>query len=116
MFKRTIDTCLSALLVAFIAFSFTPAASAQTRFELAADPTAAAVDAPLYPHDFSDTFYELNGVHYKGIAGRLTGTDLLSTFSKADHPAYRNVRVLITIPGYSQTGEPLFFSPLGKLV
>jgi hypothetical protein len=101
MKNRTINTLFNAFVLAFIAISFSTVSMAQT--------------APLYPHDFSDKFYLQNGVHYKAISGRLTGTDALSTFSKFENDAYRPVRVLITIPAYSQSGDLLFFSPLGRL-
>jgi hypothetical protein len=101
MKKRTINKLLTAFVTAFIALTFSSVSMAQT--------------APLNPHDFSDKFYFLNGVNSTSISGRLTGTDGLSTFDKVGNDAYRSVRVLITIPAYSQAGDLLFFSPLGRI-
>lgn len=115
MFKFTIHNFLTAFVMAFIAITFTSLASAQ-RYDTTLASTAETVDTPIYPHDFSDKFYDSNGVNFKLISGRLTGTDLLSVFSKTQHPSFSPVRVLITVPAYSQTGEHLFFSPLGKIM
>jgi hypothetical protein len=74
-----------------------------------------AEDTSTYPHDFSDEYYEQNGVLTKIIIGRRTGTDFLSVFGLSSNPAHRNVRVLVTLPAYGQNGEMLFWTPLGEV-
>ena len=103
MYTPSTRSCFRAFVVAFIALTFTALSGAQTQA------------APFYPHDFADKFYLINGVNFQAIAGRLTGTDKLSTFSRFEDQSYKNVRVLVTIPAYTETGEFIFFSPLGKI-
>jgi hypothetical protein len=70
---------------------------------------------PVYPHDFSDSYYTANGVKPAGIKDRLTGTDGLSVFEKTANPNYTNVRALVTMPAYTETGEFRFWTPLGTV-
>ena len=93
-----------------VAATFTTSAFGQ---KPATKPGPAA--APVFPHDFSDSFYERNGVKPAYIVGRLTGTDGLSVIEKTDNPNYSDVRALITLPAYTATGEYRFWNPFGTV-
>src|SRR5688572_25720568 len=73
----------------------------------------ASPQAPVYPQDFSDTYYRANGIAPEAIKGRLTGNDFLSVINKTTHPNYSHVRALITLPAYNDNGDHLFFTPFG---
>ena len=68
------------------------------------------------PFDFSDKSYVNRGINPEAIIGRRTGTDGLSVFGKIADTSYTNVRVLVTIPAYNGSGEPMFWYPLGELM
>lgn len=68
------------------------------------------------PFDFSDSVYIDNGINPKAIIGRRTGTDGLSVIDKIELPQYTNVRVLATIPAYTEYGEIMFWYPLGEIL
>jgi len=74
-----------------------------------------AEDTAINPHDFTDAYYEMNGIISKGIIGRRDGTDGLSVFSNSSNPYHRNIRVIATIPAYDQNGDMIFWYPLGDL-
>jgi len=71
--------------------------------------------APITPHDFIGDYYQKYGVIPRYIKWRRTGKDGLSTFDKPQLPQHRDVRITVTVPAYSQAGEPYFWYPLGEL-
>lgn len=95
-----------------VAATFTASAFGQ---KLSGGPTATAAAAPIYPHDFSDSFYLNNGVKVAAIKGRLTGSDFLSVIEKTAHPNYSSVRALITLPAYTENGDLRFWNPFGTV-
>ena len=72
-------------------------------------------DTAINPHDFSDAYYQANGILPNAIIARRNGKDGLSVFSDSSNPFHTNVRVTATIPAYDQTGSMLFWYPLGEL-
>ncbi|MFN0279353.1 MAG: hypothetical protein ACKVRN_12225 [Pyrinomonadaceae bacterium] len=106
MFKPTISRFMATIFTAVLTVAFTAQAFGQT------EPYSAPA---INPHDFSDKFYITNGVEFKELNDRLTGEDFLSTFTPTDNPDLSDVRVLITLPAYLRNGQPVFWSPLGRL-
>ncbi len=78
-------------------------------------PATLAEDTAINPHDFTDDYYELNGIIGKAILDRRTGSDGLSIFSKSSNPFHTDVRVIATLPAYDQNGDMLFWYPLGEI-
>lgn len=77
--------------------------------------TPLAEDTAINPHDFTNDYYEVNGIIGKVIINRRNGSDGLSIFSRSSNPFHTNVRVIATIPAYNQYGEILFWYPLGEI-
>jgi hypothetical protein len=115
MFTRTITAGLTAIIMAVLTAGFATQGFGQGRVPVPSTTDVPTAAAPVYPHDFSDKYYFTNGVNPKGITERLTGSDFLSTLNKTEDARFSSVRVLITLPAYTQSGEAVFFSPLGKL-
>jgi hypothetical protein len=76
---------------------------------------ALAEDTSINPHDFTNEFYEMNGVLWKSIQNRRNGSDGLSVFSQSSNPWHTDVRVIATIPAYDHYGRMLFWYPLGDI-
>ena len=74
-----------------------------------------AEDTAINPHDFTNDYYEVNGIVGKGIINRRNGSDGLSIFSSSSNPFHTNVRVIATIPAYDPNGGMLFWYPLGEI-
>jgi hypothetical protein len=72
-------------------------------------------DTTKNPHDYTNRFYDSNGVNPKAIIGRRTGLDGLSVFGYTSNPNNSEVRVLITMPAYDEYGGVTFWYPLGEL-
>jgi hypothetical protein len=72
-------------------------------------------DTAINPHDFTDDYYQANGILPNAIIARRNGKDGLSVFSGSSNPFHTNVRVTATIPAYDQNGNMLFWYPLGEL-
>ena len=88
-------------LLAFLVFA-TTAAHAQ----LAED---------LRPFDFSDKFYEMNGVYWDKIVGRKNGNDGKSLFDTPPDTRFNEIRILETFPAYDREGETIFWNHYGGL-
>lgn len=68
------------------------------------------------PFDFSDKYYDLNGVQPYLIINRPTGNDGKSVFTKnADEEKFRDVRLIETLPAYNYDGSALYFNNYGEL-
>jgi hypothetical protein len=72
-------------------------------------------DTSLQPHDFTNEYYTSIGVNPKAILGRRTGEDTFSVFSGSSNPNHTNVRVIVTLPAYTESGQIVFWYPLGEL-
>lgn len=72
-------------------------------------------DTTINPHDFTNRYYQNNGVNAKAILARRTGSDSYSVFGYTSNPNNSDVRVLITVPAYDQNGEIVYWYPLGEL-
>src|SRR5262245_43875624 len=90
-----------ALLTAFLGASACPAATARA-------------DEADRNYDFTDAFYLRNGVNPAGLVNRRTGTDGLSVFDTPFFPTQRDVRVTLTLPAYSHSGDLRFWNVLGE--
>ena len=73
--------------------------------------TAAQKVTVVTPHDFTNNYYAQNGVSFKGLIWRRTGSDGLSVFD----PNQNTVRVIVTVPAYDQKGAVSYWYPLGEL-
>jgi hypothetical protein len=69
----------------------------------------------MSPFDFTNLYYEQNGVIGRQIDWRRTGSDGLSIFDKPSWWYQRNVRIIVTVPAYNEIGEPYFWYPLGEI-
>lgn len=77
--------------------------------------TPFAEDTAINPHDFTNDYYEANGIVGKVIINRRNGSDGLSIFSNSSNPFHTDVRVIATIPAYDPNGGMLFWYPLGEI-
>lgn len=68
---------------------------------------------PLF--DFTDRFYQRNGIKVENLVGRRSGSDGLSVVDKAPDRNHRDVRVTFTLPAYSDSGDTLFFTVMADL-
>lgn len=67
------------------------------------------------PFDYSDKFYEINGVNPAFIINRRNGADGYSVFDFIRDERYRNVRVLAVSTAYDAEGRVLFWNNFGEL-
>ena len=74
-----------------------------------------AEDTAINPHDFTNDYYEVNGIVGKAIINRRNGSDGLSIFGRSSNPYHTNVRVIATISAYDPNGGMLFWYPLGEI-
>lgn len=65
--------------------------------------------------DFTDAFYNMNGVDPARIAGRRNGTDGLSVFDNPFFSFQRNVRAIFTLPAYKHNGDLEYWTVMGDL-
>ncbi|MBS1794462.1 MAG: hypothetical protein JSS81_11440 [Acidobacteria bacterium] len=72
-------------------------------------------DTCLFPHDYTNKYYALNGIEAPNILGRHDGNDFLSVIGASSNPSHNNVRVLVTLPAYGENGEIRFWAPLGEI-
>lgn len=71
--------------------------------------------ADKHPYDFSDKFYEDNGIVPFLMAERRSGEDGMSVFGHTSDPNRRGVRITATMTAYGTNGEMLFFNLYGEL-
>jgi hypothetical protein len=109
--KYITPTFITALLAMLIATSLTAAAFGQKP----GDPAYSVETATVFPHDFSDKFYAVNGVNSAAIKGRLTGADFLSVPENTSDWRYAPIRVLVTLAARSGAQEAIFWNPLGTI-
>jgi hypothetical protein len=72
--------------------------------------TKADIEDRLY--DFTDAYYQQNGINPAAIDGRRQ----VGPLAAADTPIFlyqRNVRALLTLPNYDHSGNAWFFTVLG---
>jgi hypothetical protein len=67
------------------------------------------------PFDFSDKYYETNGVLPTAIEKRHSGSDGRSASDATYDQRFRNVRILETFPAYGPNGEMLFWNRYGDV-
>jgi hypothetical protein len=67
------------------------------------------------PFDFSDKYYEANGVQPYLIINRANGADGKSVFTKNANENYRDIRFVETLPAYNYDGSILYFNNYGEL-
>ena len=87
-------------------------------FLFASHGTAAAQDGTvlseeLRPFDFSDKYYQVNGIHASTLIGRKNGADKASVFDFSTDPKFTNVRIIETRPAYSADGTTIFWNLYG---
>lgn len=66
-------------------------------------------------YDFTDAYYKQNGVDPTKINGRRNGADNLSVFDAPFFSHQRNVRALLTLPAYNNSGSPIFWTVMGEV-
>jgi len=94
-----------------ITLAFTTLLFAQSRPIPANEPW----DTAKNPHDFTNAYYAQNGVSFKGLIWRRTGSDGLSVFGKTTNPNQSLVRVIVTVPAYDQNGAVSYWYPLAEM-
>ncbi|REJ75420.1 MAG: hypothetical protein DWQ47_08055 [Acidobacteria bacterium] len=67
------------------------------------------------PFDYSDKYYEDNGVFGHEVIGRRTGVDTFSVFDSNSDLRFRGVRILETRTAYDHEGKPLYWAFYGDL-
>lgn len=67
------------------------------------------------PFDFSDKFYEKNGINPAQIVNKRNGADRFSIFDMAPSNEHSNVRVKVTMPAYDQYGNLQYWYLLGEI-
>jgi len=67
----------------------------------------------LRPFDFSDKYYQTNGIYAYTLIGRKNGNDGASVFDLSDYRNYTNVRITETLPAYSADGSSIFWNLYG---
>lgn len=67
------------------------------------------------PFDFTNEYYETNGVYARLIVNRRTGTDGDSVVDFIDSKNHRNVRVISTLPAYNGDGKLIYWASFGEL-
>ncbi len=73
--------------------------------------SAVAQDGDRSPiFDFTDQFYRANGVDPALLAGRMTGVPPVSIVDQSNDATRRDVRALLTIPAYDDSGDLVFFT------
>ena len=71
---------------------------------------SAQLAAEVRPFDFSDKYYNANGVIPEMLIGRKNGADGESVFDSASERKYNNVRITATLPAYNETGATIFWN------
>ena len=64
---------------------------------------SAQLASEVRPFDFSDKYYNANGVIPEMLIGRKNGADGESVFDSASERKYNNVRITATLPAYNET-------------
>jgi hypothetical protein len=64
-------------------------------------------------YDFTDAYYQQNGIDPASIEGRRNGADNASVFDTPFFSFQRNVRALLTLPAYNASGATNFFTVMG---
>ena len=82
---------------------------------LAALPLLAVAEPQNRLYDFTDTYYRQNGVDPAGIDGRREAVLPLATEDLPFFSYQRNVRMLLTLPAYDDSGHAYYFTVLGGL-
>ena len=77
---------------------------------LAVSSHAQTIGEELRPFDFSDKYYQVNGVIPSMLIGRKNGADKESVFDFANDRRYSNVRITATFPGYDSSGATIFWN------
>jgi hypothetical protein len=67
----------------------------------------------LRPFDFSDKYYEENGIYAFTLIDRKNGADGQSVFEATNDPRFTNVRIIATLPAYSADGASLYWNYYG---
>lgn len=82
---------------------------------LAALPLVALAEPQHRLYDFTDNYYRQNGIDPAGIDGRREAVLPLATEDLPFFSYQRNVRMLLTLPAYDQSGHAYYFTVLGGL-
>jgi hypothetical protein len=82
---------------------------------LAALPLVSLAEPQHRLYDFTDNYYRQNGIDPAGIDGRREAVLPLATEDLPFFSYQRNVRMLLTLPAYDQSGHAYYFTVLGGL-
>jgi hypothetical protein len=74
----------------------------------------AGIAEELRPFDFSDKFYQENGIEPEFIVNRRDGMDKQSVADTIDDPRFRGVRILGVFPAYNQEGKIFYWNLYGE--
>lgn len=111
--KRIARTSFWTIAFGLILLFSVSSLSAQKRVTRAIAPLAE--DTAINPHDFTNEFYEQNGILWKSLQNRRNGSDGLSVFGRSSNPSHTDIRVIATVPAYDHYGRIVFWYPLGEV-
>jgi hypothetical protein len=90
------------LSIVFSFFAFLFIAAASTGAQILAE--------EVRPFDFTDKYYEQNGIFASTLVDRKNGADGQSVFDTANEAHFANVRITATLPGYAEDGNVIFWN------
>jgi hypothetical protein len=82
---------------------------------IAASAQGKSLTSEIRPFDFSDKYYEENGIAAHLIGNRRNGNDGASVFDYAGDAIFNNVRITATLPAYDSVGNILYWNFYGDL-
>ena len=77
------------------------------------NPAISRADEKDRLYDFTDAYYVANGVNPDMIQGRRQAVPPAATEDIPNFPYQRDVRALLTLPAYDDSGHPHFFTVMG---
>jgi hypothetical protein len=76
-------------------------------------PAASRADETDRLYDFTDAYYLANGVNPAAIQGRRQAVPPAAVEDTPNFPYQRDVRALLTLPAYDDSGHPHYFTVMG---
>jgi hypothetical protein len=80
----------------------------------ALSPAASRADVTDRLYDFTDAYYTSNGVNPAAIQGRRQAVPPAAVEDTPNFPYQRDVRALLTLPAYDDSGHPHYFTVMGS--
>ncbi|HYO59900.1 hypothetical protein [Archangium sp.] len=97
-------------------FTAALAASVVSLSPMSAMSQSGSASGPIYSFDFTDSFYLSNGINPAAVLSRINGNDGISIVDDTSQSNRRDVRALLTVPTYDDSGNLFFFHPFAFLM